>query len=177
LAVRHGAQADPGIYQFENKKIVRVDSQFAHSEIVKPALSLLNKPGYEGAQEEFLKAHAHYREGNFKDAVNWANKAFESTMKSICKKKGWAVTQGARASDLLKILSKNGLLPNYLDASFDQLAATLKSGLPQVRNETGAHGDGAVPLETPAYVAGYALHLAASKIIFLVEAAEYKKTR
>ena len=60
-------------------------------------------------------------------------------------------------------------LPSYLDNSFDQLAATLKSGLPKVRGEESAHGQGATPRETPDYVAAYALHLAAAKILFLVE--------
>ena len=64
----------------------------------------------------------------------------------------------------------HGLLPDYLDASFDQLVATLKSGLPKVRNQGGVHGQGAIPRETPDYVAAYALHLAAAKILFLVEA-------
>ena len=68
-----------------------------------------------------------------------------------------------------------GLLPDYLDASFDQLAATLKSGLPKVRGEQGAHGQGAAPRETPNHVAAYALHLAAAKILFLVEAQQAMK--
>ena len=68
----------------------------------------------------------------------------------------------------------NGLLPSYLDASFDQLTATLRSGLPEVRNEEGAHGQGATPRETPNYVAAYALYLAAANILFLAEAHKAK---
>jgi hypothetical protein len=64
----------------------------------------------------------------------------------------------------------NGLLPDYLGQSFDQLIATLQSGLPKVRNEVAGHGQGATPRETPGYVAGYALHLAAVNIVLLVEA-------
>ena len=63
-----------------------------------------------------------------------------------------------------------GLPPECLDRSFDQLIATLTSGLPKVRNEEGAHGQGAQPKKTPVYVAAYALHLAVAKIVFLVEA-------
>ena len=70
----------------------------------------------------------------------------------------------------LKIVRNNGLLPNYLDNSFDQLLATLKSGLPKVRDEEGAHGQGATPREVPDHVAAYALHLSAAKILFLIEA-------
>ena len=67
-----------------------------------------------------------------KDAVTNANNAFESTLKTICKQRKWQYPQGATASNLLNIVRENGLLPNYLDNSFDQLVATLKSGLPKV---------------------------------------------
>ena len=97
--------------------------------------------------KEFMSAYAHYRDGQMKDAITDANNAFESTLKTICDQRGWQFSQGSRSSDLLKIVRNNGLLPNYLDKSFDQLLATLKSGLPKVRDEEGAHGQGATPRE------------------------------
>jgi hypothetical protein len=130
-------------YQFESGEIVRVDSQLVHSEVVKPALQLLADPRFKGAQEEFFAAHAHYRAGEHKDAVADALNAFESTLKVICGEKKWPYQKGARATDLLKVVRSNGLLPDYLDTSFDQLAGTLASGLPKVRNEAGGHGQGA----------------------------------
>ena len=157
-------------YRFENGKIFRIDSELIHSKVVKPALQYLHTPGFEGPCEEFLSAYAHYRTGQMKDAITDANNAFESTLKTICGQRGWNFSQGSRSSDLLKIVRDKGLLPNYLDNSFDQLLATLKSGLPKVRNEESAHGQGATPRETPDYVAAYALHLSAAKILFLIEA-------
>ena len=157
-------------YRFEHGKIFRIDSELIHSEVVKPALQYLHTPGFEGPCEEFMSAYAHYRVGQMKDAITDANNAFESTLKTICDQRGWHYSQGSRSSDLLKIVRDNGLLPNYLDKSFDQLLATLKSGLPKVRNEEGAHGQGATPRETPDYVTAYALHLSAAKILFLIEA-------
>jgi hypothetical protein len=157
-------------YQFECGQIVRVDSQVLHSQAVKPALVLLADARFAGAQDEFLSAHAHYRADEHEDAIVDANRAFESTMKAICDNRGWEYQQGVRASDLVGVIRRNGLLPDYLDQSFDQLIATLRSGLPRVRNEAGGHGQGAVPRETPGYIAGYALHLAAANIVLLVEA-------
>ena len=84
-------------------------------------------------------------------------------------------SKGASASRLLSVVRENGLLPDYLDTSFDQFAATLKSGLPKVRGEEGAHGQGAEPRKTPDHVAAYALHLAAAQILFLVEAYQAMK--
>jgi hypothetical protein len=158
-------------YQFEAPQIVRVDSNLLHETVVKPALRLLSDKRFAGAEEEFRQAHIHYREGNAKDAITWASKAFESTMKAACDIKGWTYPAGARASDLLKVLRANRLWPDYLDGSFDQLIATLTSGLPEVRNKTGAHGQGSAPTQIPPYVASYCLHLAAAKILLIVEAA------
>ena len=42
-------------------KIIRVDSEFIHSEAMVPAMKMLSGPMYEGANAEFLKAHEHYR--------------------------------------------------------------------------------------------------------------------
>ena len=141
-------------YRYERGKIIRVDSELIHSEIVKPALAYLGEPGFEGPRDEFFSAHAHYRAGETKDAITDANNAFESTLRAVCKLRGWSYPDGAPVSALLKILRDNGLLPDYLDNSFKQLAATLHSGLPQVRNREGGHGQGATPRETPDYVGG-----------------------
>ena len=118
-------------YRFEAGKLIRVDSELLHSATVRPALVFLNQQGFEGPRAEFLKAHDHYRAGEAKAAVTEANNAFESTLKAICDQRDWSYPKGARASDLLGIVRRNGLLPDYLDASFDQLAATLKSGMPR----------------------------------------------
>ena len=50
-------------YQYESGQIVRVDSEFIHSEVVKPALSMLSDPMYEGANDEFRKAHETLSKG------------------------------------------------------------------------------------------------------------------
>ena len=157
-------------YQYENGQIVRIDSQLIHAEVTKPALQLLSDPGFKGAEEEFLDAHGHYRAGEYEDCITNALKAFESTLKAICDLKKWEYPPTSRASDLVKIVRRENLFPDYLDTSFDQLISTLQSGLPKVRNEAGGHGQGAVPRQTPDYIAAYALHLAATKIVLLVRA-------
>ena len=72
-------------YRYESGQIIRVDSEFTHSEVVKPALLMLSDPMYEGANAEFLSAHEHYREGRYKECLNECLNAFESCIKSgIC---------------------------------------------------------------------------------------------
>lgn len=159
-------------YQLVGTEMVRTDSQFLHAEAVKPALSLLSQPGYEGPQQEFLDAHKHFKDGSYREAIGDASNAFESTMKAVCERKRWTYPANPRASDLIKVLKQKGLFPDYLDRSFDQLIATLGSGLPQVRDASAAHGQGSTVVKVPEYVAAYALHLAASKIVLIVSAAE-----
>lgn len=157
-------------YRYEGGQIFRIDSEALHQAATIPALRFLSDPRFSGADQEFRAAHDHLKAGEFRDCAVDALNALESTMKIICDAKAWTYEKGARATDLINVLRKNGLFPDFASGSFDQLIATLKSGLPVVRNETGGHGQGAKPIQVPEYVGSYALNLAASKIRLLCEA-------
>lgn len=159
-------------YQFEGGEIVRVDSQYVHANVVKPAISLLNTAGFYGASDEFLRAHEHYRKDRYLEAMSDALKAFESTMKSICDGNGWNYPSGATAKVLIKTVLDNGLVPKYMETHLAGLRNTLEAGLPTVRNKNSGHGQGMLAKKVPDYFAAYALHLAAANIVFLVEAHE-----
>lgn len=157
-------------YQFVGDEVVRVDSQYVHAEVVKPAISLLNTAGFNGAEEEFLRAHEHYRKGRLGEAMSDALKAFESTMKAICDKNGWNYRETDAAKGLIKSVLDNGLVPKYMETHLAGLRNTLEAGLPTVRNKNSGHGQGIFAKKVPEHLAGYALHLAATNIVFLVEA-------
>jgi hypothetical protein len=157
-------------YQYSGGIIIRMDSQYVHNQVVLPAISLLQRPGFEGPSQEFLDAHKHYREGNNKDAISNASKAFESTMKSICSLMHWTFPQNATAKPLLDICMSNGLIPQPLQAHFGALRATLENGLPTAANRFARHGQGKDTTTVPDYYTAYALHLAATNIVFLIEA-------
>ena len=157
-------------YQYLGGQLVRLDSQFAHAEIVKPALALLNATGFDGPADEFIRAFDHYRHGRNKEAVAEALKAFESTMKSICKARKWSHPPNATAQPLIKLLFEKGLIPAGLESHFAGLRSAMESGLPTISNRTSRHGQGHEPTTIPQHFAAYALHLAASNIVFLVEA-------
>ncbi len=157
-------------YQFESGQIIRTDNFATHEEVVKPALSLLSDPQFSGAEIEFLAALKHYRGENYRDSITAANSAFESTLKTICKIKKWTYDQRDSAGRLLQIARQNGLFPEYMGTSFDQLISTLKSGLIPIRNrESSSHGQGPEPKNPPSHVAEYALNLCAAQILFLVK--------
>ncbi|MET0466894.1 MAG: hypothetical protein ABW007_27280 [Chitinophagaceae bacterium] len=156
-------------YHFEAGQLIRKDSELIHTETVIPALHFLSEPEYNGANEEFLKAHEHYRHGRHKESLNECLKAYESTMKAICHKRRWAYGQNDTAKKLIDICFVNGLVPSFLQTQITALKSVLESGIPTVRNKLGGHGQGAQQTIVPPHLVSYALHLTATTIVFLVE--------
>ncbi len=150
-------------YQFESPYIIRVDSEFIHSEVVKPTLLILRGEQYAGANDEFLSAHEHYRHGRYKECLNDCLKSFESTMRTICNRRGWQLQSNATAANLIKACIDNALLPSFLNSQ-------LESGITTVRNKLSGHGQGETPVTVPEHLARYALHLTATTILLLAEA-------
>lgn len=157
-------------YQFSDGEIIRIDSELIHSEVVKPALRLLNQEKFAGAQQEFLKAHEHYRHGNAKESLNECLKAFESLMKSICDKRGWAYAGNATAKNLIQACLDNGLIPAFWQQNFTSLRSLLESSVPTGRNKLGGHGQGTSTTTVPDHLVAYMLHMTASALVFLGEA-------
>lgn len=157
-------------YQYEAGYIVKMDSKIIHADVVKPALVFLNKSGFEGANQEFLLAHEHYRHGRYKECLNECLKALESTLKIICKIKKWPYKDKDTASTLINTCFENNLVPAFLQSEFTSLRATLESGVPTIRNKVSGHGQGIEVVKVPSYLAAYQLHLTAATILFLSEA-------
>ena len=164
-------------YEYVNKQIIRVDRELTHSEIIKPALQLLYEEKFKGANDEFLKAHEYYREKAYKDAILYAGKAFESTMKTICENNGYKYNKEKdTANKLIQILCEEGLIPTTLqthfqglDKAISSIKTTLESGLPTLRNRKGGHGQGDEVIHVPEQFVTYALNLAACNIVLLVD--------
>lgn len=156
-------------YQYESGKIIRVDSELIHAEVVKPALSLLADPMYAGANDEFLNAHVHYRAKRNKECMNECLKAFESCLKAICDKRGWAYKDTAAAKDLVDIVLDKGLIPRFMESPFKGFRSALSGGA-ILRNKRSGHGQGGKIVEVPESMASYVLHLTASNILLLARA-------
>jgi len=155
-------------YQFESGELIRVDSQFVHSEVVKPVLNLLgSNKEYCGANDEFLSAHEHYRHKRYKECLNDCLKSFESLMKAIHVKYSWTYNKNDTAKKLINSCLTNDLVPEYLQNQFSSLRILLESGVPTVRNKEGGHGQGTDVLEVSENLASYTLHLTATNLLFL----------
>ena len=154
-------------YRFEDDKIIRIDSEFIHAEVVKPALRLLTDGKFAGAREEFFNAFEHFRRGNDKEALNECLKAFESVMKAICDERGWEYRRNANAAQLIGICFNNGLIPSFWESQYNNLIALLRDSVPTGRNQLSGHGQGTTPTEVPEHIVSYMIHMTASAIVFL----------
>ena len=149
-------------YQFEQDVWVHVASGYVHAEIVRPALDVLGRPGFEGALVEFKSALGHARDRQDKAAVTEATKAVESTMKCICTARGWIYPENTTAKPLFDLLAQNGLVPAWMEHAIIPVAT--------MRNKKSAHGQGPTREALPPYAADLAVNLAASSILALMAA-------
>lgn len=156
-------------YGFEGSEIIRIDSTYTHSEITKQTISLLWNKTFQGANEEYLKAHEHYRHGRNKECLTECLKAFESTLKIICQEKQWTYKPTDTAKKLIQIAFTNGLVPTFTQNQFTSLQNLLESGIPTIRNKLGGHGQGQTPQIVDDGMTRYGLNLTGTNIIFLIE--------
>ena len=160
-------------YQFENGQIIRVDDQFIHSEVVKPALHFIRSEGFHGANQEFLDAHRKYRLGDYKGCLVEGAKALESVLKIVLSKRGQDISNTDTAKKLFEKFKALNLLPEYLPGQLNALYDLLQNSSTKPRNkEPAAHGQGAEVREVPEYLAAYGLHQTASAILLIVKAHE-----
>lgn len=156
-------------YRFEEDELLRIDSTFIHAEITKPVLNLLNSKLYSGANEEFLKAHEHYRHGRNQECLNECLKALESTLKIICENNNWKYGERDTASKLIDTCFTNNLIPSFMQTQFTSMRSLIESGVPTIRNRLGGHGQGNKIKTVDDDITCYALNLTASNIYYLIK--------
>jgi Domain of unknown function (DUF7014)/AbiJ N-terminal domain 4 len=154
-------------YEFREGKFIRISSNFIHTEAVAPAMTLLQEDYLAGANQEFNRAHEHYRHQRYPECLNECLKAFESTMKAICDKRGWEYSQNATASQLMEVCRQNNLFPAYMETSLSGLRSALMN-VATVRNKLSGHGQGSQQIQVTEETAAYMLHSTAANILFLV---------
>ncbi|MBN8624542.1 MAG: hypothetical protein J0M17_03535 [Planctomycetes bacterium] len=161
------------LMHIQRPRIIKRGDEFVQTEIVQPAIELLKDSKFKGANEEFVKAHEHYRSKDYKACLVDCGKSFESTMKVICHHKKWQFDEHRdTASKLIKICVDNGLLPTHSEQQLTALRMLLESGVPTIRNRQGGHGQGVQQNDVSPEMARYAMHLTAANVILLVESAK-----
>jgi hypothetical protein len=156
-------------YSYEAGKLIRIDDQLVHHEVVVPALELLHDPRFQTAEQEYRDAHEAYREGRLEDCIVACGKAFESVLKVIGQQRHWAIQNTDSANQLVQAAVKTGFLVPSMQTSLNHLAGLISSSTPMIRNKHGGHGAGTRPHAVPTHLAALQLHQTAAVIIYIVE--------
>lgn len=154
-------------FQVEDGTIVELSSQFAHAELVVPALHVLSEGRFATANAEFRKAHEEFRNQSYADCITDCGKSLESVFKVIAGERGWTgVNENSTLAKLIEGAVANNLFPGYMEEQVKALRAMLQ-GPGTVRNKDGAHGKGDAPSLASRDLAAYQLHQTAAALIFL----------
>jgi roadblock/LC7 domain-containing protein len=149
-------------YRWTDGRLVRFDGEVTHREAIVPALAVLATGRFGSAQAEFEEAVADFGRGSWRDTLTNANAAFESVLQIVTGKRGLA-------GELIAEAKSQGLIPNYLGASVDNLAK-LMHGVPAARGQQGSsHGLADRPVEADERLARLVLTMAAAWIVFLAD--------
>jgi hypothetical protein len=143
-------------------KVQRLDNMVCHQEMIE-CLTLLGGADYKTANDEFLKAHDHYRHGRLDEALAYCCSSFESVMKTVLAKKGITPKPNATAAPLVKECITAGIIPAFYEGCFVAVA-TIRNAL-----SDAAHGKGPGPkVPIKRRQVEHLLHLAATNIVLLV---------
>ncbi len=157
-------------YELINDKIIKISNKTLHAETITNTINLLNNSTFENANEEFLKANDHFRHKRFQETLNECLKAFESTMKIICKENKWIFNEEKDAAkDLITHLFTNQFLKSYQDNYFTSLRQLLTTNIPTIRNKNSGHGQGSEKKIVPESLAKYLLYATGATINLLVD--------
>jgi hypothetical protein len=156
-------------YQYVSGKLVRVDSEFLHKEVILPTLALLHDPTFASAEKEYLTAHEAYRHGRLEECIVSCGKAFESVLKVIGAKRNWLIKETYPAKKLIQAAVDAGFLAAYSQESLTHLKLLMESSTPTIRNKAGGHGAGQAVRDVPSHLAAFQLHQTAAVILFLAE--------
>lgn len=150
-------------WRMSDDRIYMVDSRFLDA-LKDQTEEEMKREGFLGAHEEFRDARGYLQAGDADDAIQKANCAFESALKSLLNQR-----EGS-ADDLLKKLrEETDLLDGVPNEAQKAIVSKVLQGLPVLRHKLGGHGQGAKPIDVPRAYGDLAVNLAATYIKFLLD--------
>ena len=146
----------------EYPRIIRRENEVVHRTAIEPVLTLLTQPPFATANKEFLVGLADYRKGEYEDCVTKCLSAFESVLKVVCQRKGWAYRETDTADTLLTTVFGKTSLEGFYKEHI-KLILTVRN------RQSSAHGGGTQPKQVPKHVANYVINATAAAILLIVE--------
>lgn len=149
--------------RFLENDFVRLDSEFAESEIIFLTNKLLKDQKFDTSYDDFMDARHRLSTGDFAGCVIMANNALESFLKKLLNEKN--LNQG----ELKKKLLKTQLIPDYFAGFLTSFEGLLQASF-IIANKTSRHGKIDLPdeinkIDEP--IATFCLNLVGTLIIFI----------
>lgn len=133
-------------FKYENGYVLKFQSDLLHQETVINLLKLLTKKDQIHINNEFMLANEHFRHGRYSESISESLKAFESSLKYACEKKGFKYDKNKdTAKKLIDILVNNKFFPTFMESYLGNIRSILETGIPTTRNRTSGHGKGVDP--------------------------------
>ena len=141
-------------------QVIRKDSTAIYQTAVQPALLILRHSDFVAANKEYLAALDDYRKADYGDCLTKCGSAFESVLKVLCVRKGWAHGATDTAAPLLKTVIAGAGMESFFEQPLI-LIATIRNRL------SSSHGAGSTTRAVTEAKAEYAINATASAILLL----------
>jgi hypothetical protein len=148
----------------EYPRVISLDSQPMHAEVIEPALQLMSRREFAAADAEYLAALEDLRKGDYEDCLTKACSAFESALKVIFEINRWPYSERDTANQLIKTLIERTELDPFFETTL-QIVATLRNRL------SSSHGAGSTERNVPRYLATYAVRVTGASVLLAASAA------
>lgn len=151
--------------RFMESEFVRLDSEFAESEILFKVNWLLKEKSFDKAHYDFIEARQRLSNGDYSGCIISANNALESFLKKLLDNKN--DNQGT----LKKLLIKSKLIPEYFNGFLDYFDGLLQASF-TIANKSARHGQKEIPNEinkVDEAIANFCLNLVGTLTIFISE--------
>ncbi|MFN7139849.1 MAG: DUF7014 domain-containing protein, partial [Limisphaerales bacterium] len=148
---------------FCEQSFFQLDSRFLEEHLLARANELMTSSSHHGALQEFVEARNDFSAGDYKGTILNCCKAYESVLQTLVERKG------GQAGDLIKGLSKAGLLDDIPENLRHKFETTFLQTVPWLRNTMAGHGQGSTIVTVSRDVAELCLHFSGALILFLVK--------
>ncbi|MBA2868951.1 hypothetical protein [Methanococcus maripaludis] len=153
-----------------------VNSEYLHKETIKKPRELMWNSNFEEELSNFDKALDNYRTGNYDQTCIYAGKAYEGTIKKVCKLKNIDYNENKDKIPVLILkLKEDGLIHQKLENEFNDIYSALDKGPNNVRNIVAHPSSEKIPEKMEKTYAEFCLRSAGNHIVFLIEAYESNK--
>lgn len=161
-------------YEFntDTNILIKKSDEAVYQLSIEPAFHLLSDLKFKESIDNFAKAFSDYQSGTTKDlenAITNALKALESTIKNICKLKGYEFNEEKPLKDQVAVLKNKKFLPEKYSNYFDKIT-DLIIAVATPRNKTAGHGQSDEAADTvDEKLVEFVLAQVASVIVFLTK--------